>query len=222
MFDALPTAKHHWIYSMVSLQIPKTGSTSISKSLGQRSIFEKHKQLITQKFGRHPLYKGVFDLRHITPEHAYTIFGDKIRGFFSFAVKREPFSRTESAFLFGKKNKLGMIYGLDQDCSFEQFINFLFEKWEQKAQDVLILRRETEWTHSMVFRPTTILSFENLDSDWAKMLKDHHIDGLPNKLPRENVSDRSSLNVSWTPELKNKVYKIYEPDFDLLGYSYKY
>lgn len=222
MFDALPTAKRHWIYSMIALQIPKTASSSIAKCLSERNLLEKHKGLIHDRFSLDPLYRGVFDLRHLVPSHIFSVFGRQVFDFFSFAVKREPFSRIESAFLFGKRNKLGAIYGLNQDCSFEQFVNFLFEKWEQKAQDILILKRQVEWTHSSIFRPTTILSFENLDNNWAKMLKDYHIDGLPTKLPRENVSDRSSLNVSWTPELKDKVYKIYEPDFDLLGYFYKY
>jgi len=222
MFDALPTSKYKWVHSMIALQIPKTGSTSLSSVIGQRNLIQKHKQLFINKFQNHPLYRGTFDTRHAVPAHVYEVFSDKVRGFFSFAVKREPFSRIESAFAFGKKKKFGGLYGLKDDCSFEDFVNFLFERWQQNAQDILILKRETEWTHSSYFHPNRILSFENLSVDWRKMLEDYHIEGLPIELPRENVSDRASINFSWTPELRDKVYKIYEPDFDLLGYSYKY
>lgn len=222
MFDSLPVSNHRWVHSLISLQIPKSGSTSLQSAVGSRNLIEKHKSLFEKRYSNHPLFRGVFDLRHALPEHIISIFGDKARGFFSFAVKREPFSRIESSFLFGKKNNFGFLYGLKEDCSFEDYINFLFEKWQQNAQNILILKKETEWTHSNYFRPDRILAMENLSEDWRKMIDDYHIEGLPTELPRENVSDRKSLNFSWTPELKDKVYKIYEPDFDLLGYSYKY
>ena len=222
MFDALPVSSHRWVHSMIALQIPKTGSTSISSILKDRNLIEKHKNLFEKQYSNHPLFRGVFDVRHVLPNMIMEQFGDKARGYFSFAVVREPFSRTESSFLFGKKNNFGFLYGLKEDCSFEGYINFLFEKWQQNAQNILILKRETEWTHSSYSRPDRILAFENLSADWGKMIDDYHIEGLPAELPRENVSDRKSFNFSWTPELKDRVYKIYEPDFDLLGYFHKY
>ena len=84
-------------------------------------------------------------------------------------------------------------------------------------QDVLILKPQTTWTHSSVFRPTEILKLEELDKSWPKMLKDYNIQGLP-PLTRENAVDRSQP-IFWSKDSRDKVIKIYDQEFDLLEYS---
>lgn len=217
MFSPISTCESKWIHSLIALQIPKTASTSISHCLGNRNLIEKHRGLFQETFGRNPLYKGIFDLRHCVPKHIFSILGRQVYDYFSFAVVRNPFQRIESAYLFGRKMKLHEVYGLPEDCLFEQFVDFLYESWEANRQDVLILKPQTTWTHSSVFRPTEILKLEELDKSWPKMLKTYEIRGLP-PLTRENATDRSQP-LPWAKDSRDKVVKIYESEFDLLGYS---
>lgn len=216
VFDALPVCQQKWIHSMFFLSIPKTASTSVSSCLEDRNLIHKHRGLIQQRFGKHPLYRGVFDLRHLLLSQCFEIFGRQMYEFFSFSVKRNPFSRLESAFSFGKKMKLAKFYGLEQDSSFEDFVNFLFEAWESGRQDILVLRQQVEWILYGDFKITEVLSFEEIQKDWAKMLKTYSINGFPAEIPWENRSKKK--DVSWSKALKNKVEKIYSKDFELLGY----
>lgn len=217
MFSPISTCKSKWIHSLIALQIPKTASTSISRCLGSRNLIEKHRGLFQETFGRNPLYKGVFDLRHCVPEHVFNILGRQVFDYFSFAIVRCPWRRIESAYLFGRKMKLHHVYGLPEDCSFEQFVDFLYESWETGRGDVLILKSQTCWTHSSAFRPTEVLKLEELEKSWPQMLKDYGIEGLP-PLTKENATDRSQP-LPWTKDSRDKVIKMFEPEFDLLGYS---
>ena len=217
MFSPISTCENKWIHSLIALQIPKTASTSVSRCLRNRNLIEKHRGLFQETFGRNPLYKGVFDVRHAIPEHVFNILGRQVFDYFSFTIVRNPWWRVESAYLFGRKMKLHGVYGLPEDCSFKQFVDFLYESWEANRQDVLILKPQTTWTHSAAFRPTEILRLEELEKSWPQMLKTYGIQGLP-PLTRENVTDRSQ-SLPWTKSTRDKIVKIYESEFDLLGYS---
>jgi hypothetical protein len=217
MFSPISTCESKWVYSFIALQIPKTASSSIAKCCGSRNLIQKHRGLFQETFGRNPLYKGVFDVRHVIPEHIFSLIGRQVYDYFSFAIVRNPFHRIESAYLFGRKIKLHGVYGLPEDCSFEQFVDFLYESWEANRQDVLILKPQTTWTHSAVFRPTEILKLEELEKSWPQMLKTYGIRGLP-PLTRENVTDRSQ-SLPWNKASRSKVIEMFESEFDLLGYS---
>lgn len=209
MFDVLPTSKHKWIHSMIALQIPKTGSTSLSSILADRNLIQKHKQLFINKFQNHPLYRGTFDVRHAVPAHVYEVFSDKVRGFFSFAVVREPQSRLASAYNFGKSQKMWKTYGLDENISSDEFISWLWNNKERR--DILILLEQVNWTHSDFFRPTEIIKFEDLQGGWERMLDKHHIEGLPRALPRLNKSEGSKQIFS--KESIDKIRQMYSQDY---------
>jgi len=216
MFDCIPTCQQKWIHSMYFLQVPKTATSSISLALADRNLIHKHRGLLQERFAKHPLYRGVFDVRHIPLSQCFEIFGRQMYNFFSFAVKRNPFSRLESAFFFGKENKLAGLYGLDGDSSFEDFVNFLFDSYEANRQDILILKPQVEWVFYGDFQVTEIIPFENIQVSWAKMLKQYSINGLPAELPWKNRSEKKYIE--WPKDLKNKVEKIYSKDFEVLGY----
>lgn len=209
MFDVLPAAKHRWIHSMIALQIPKTGSTSLSTVIGQRNLIEKHKSLFVNKFQNHPLYRGTFDVRHAIPAHVHEVFSDKVRGFFSFAVVREPQSRLASAYNFGKSQKMWKTYGLDENISSDEFISWLYSNRERR--DILILLEQVNWTHSNFFRPTEIIHFEDLQGGWERMLDKHHIEGLPRTLPHANKSEGSKQIFS--KESIDKIRELYRLDY---------
>lgn len=201
---------------MYFLQAPKTATTSISLALGDRNLIHRHRGLLQERFLKHPLYRGVFDTRHIPLSQCFEMFGRQMNDFFSFAVKRNPFSRLESAFSFGKESGLAGVYGLDSDSSFEYFINFLFDSYEENRQDILVLKPQVEWMVYGDFQVTEIIPFEDIQASWAKMLKKYSINGLPAELPWKNRSQKG--NISWPKDLKNKVEKIYSKDFEVLGY----
>lgn len=217
MFDVIPLCEQKWVHSCIALQIPKSASTSISRCIGERNLVQKHHGLFQSTFGKNPLYKGVFDTRHVSPPEVFRIFGPQVFDYFSFAITRNPFERISSAWRFGRKMKLHGVYGLPEDCSFEQFVDFLYESWEAGRGDILILKPQTCWTHSSAFQPTEILKLEELEKSWPRMLKTYGIEGLP-PLTKENATDRSQP-LPWIKDSRDKVIKMFEPEFDLLGYS---
>lgn len=209
MFDSLPASNHRWIHSMIALQVPKTASTAINSILNNRNLIEKHRQLFEQKYLKNSLFRGTFDIRHVTPQMITEQFGDKARGYFSFAVVREPQSRLASAYNFGKSQKMWKTYGLDEDITSDEFVSWLYSNRQRK--DILILLPQTTWTMSDFFRPTEILLFERLQQDWEAMLDKHHIEGLPRTLPHANKSEGSKQIFS--KESIDKIRELYRLDY---------
>lgn len=202
VFDALPVCQQKWIHSMFFLSIPKTASTSISSCLGDRNLIHKHRGLIQQRFGKHPLYRGVFDLRHLIPPHIENVFGRQVLEFFSFCVIRNPAERILSSFAFGKAKELWKVYdGLSSNTTLTEYIDWLYKNRHRK--DILILLPQTTWAHNNVF-PVEVLRFENLSNSWQSMLEKHQIKGLP-PLPHENKSQHKDYREEISGESLKKV-----------------
>ena len=183
MFDSLPACKQKWIYSMFALQIPKTATTSIQSASGERNLIYKHRGLIAEKFGKHPLYRGVFDPRHLIPQHVLEIFGKQVFEFLSFCVIRDPIQRIISSYFFGREKKLHFAYGLPENTTFDEYIRWLYKNKNDK--NILILLPQNTWANNGIF-PVEILRFENLQQEWKNFLQKHQIKGLPETLPWEN------------------------------------
>jgi hypothetical protein len=216
MFDFLPTSSKPWIHSFYSLQIPKTASSSIAKVCGERNLIQKHQSSINKRFGSHPLYRGVFDTRHLIPEHCFQVFGQQVFDFFSFAVVRHPADRILSSYYFGRDKKLWTVYGLPEATTLDEYVDFLWKNRSKK--DVLILLPQTIWTHSIFFRPQ-ILRFESLANDWNNMLLTHDIKGLPSELPHENKSKHKDWREEFSKESLKKILDLFQDDYKLLQYD---
>lgn len=215
MFDALPTAKRHWIHSLFFLEIPKSASSSLHDLLGPRNLLEKHKGLLHNKFSSHPLFKGHFDTRHATPEMIRSVFSNQVNEFFSFAVSRCPVDRLASSYFFGKENKLWKLYNLPENISADSYVNWLYKSKKEGRQDILILLEQVTWTHSNIFRPTEILRFETLSLDWKSMLKKYDIKGLSDTIPHLNASKRVKEQI-FSKESLSKIKELYSRDFEFL------
>jgi len=200
--DSLPICKQKWVWSFFALQIPKCGTTSIQKACGQRNLVEKHRSIIENKYQNHPLYRGVFDVRHCTPEHLISIFGRQVFDFFSFCCVRNPAERILSSFSFGKAKELWKVYnGLSSNTTLSEYISWLHKNRHRK--DILILLPQVTWADNRIF-PVEILRFENLQEDWRDMLKKHQINGLPDSLPHENKSQHKD----WREEISGENLKM--------------
>lgn len=184
---------------MLFLQVPKCATTSISKAIGQRNLIEKHRKLIEEKYQKHPLYRGVFDVRHVLPVHCASIFGRQVLEFFSFCCVRQPIERIVSSYYFGREKKLHSVYGLPENTTLDSYIDWLYVN--RKRKDVLILLPQTTWSHNNIF-PVEVLKFEKLKESWAEMLKKHQINGLP-PLPHENKSQHKD----WREEISGENLK---------------
>ena len=215
-FDFLPEAKQKWIFSLIYLRIPKTASSSIISCLNDRNLIWKHRGLFAEKLQKLPIYKGVFDTTHATPAEIYSIFSKQALEYFSFTVVREPVQRLISAFFFGKQKKLWPIYNLPENCTFEEFVDFLYQAKEAGRSDILILRPQVDWADSQPFKPTAILKFETLSNDWRQMIERYNISGLPKVLPHENKSQKEKITIS--AATRKLILTIYEKD-RILGYD---
>ncbi len=200
MFDSLPVCQQKWVYSFFFLQVPKTATTSISSICGERNLVEKHRGLIQDRFAKHPLYRGIFDIRHALPEHLYAIFKSQVWEFLSFCFVRNPIERIVSSYYFGNQNHLNYVYGLLDNISLDGYVQWLYEN--RRRKDVLILLPQVTWAKNNIF-PVEILRFENLSKNWADFVKKHKIN-LPTTLPHENKSQHKD----WREELSAESLKM--------------
>jgi len=202
MVDQLPVCNQKWIHSFFALQIPKTASSSIQATVGDRNLISKHRGLIAQKFSKHPLYRGIFDTRHLLPQHCVEVFGRQVFEFFSFCCVRNPAERILSSFSFGKAKELWKVYdGLSSNTTFSEYVTWLYKNCHRK--DILILLPQTTWADNGIF-PVEILRFERLKQDWAEMIKKRQIQGLSDSLPHENQSQHGD----WREEISAENLKM--------------
>lgn len=194
MFDGLPECQQKWVWSFFALQIPKCASSSIQAATGERNLIHKHRELIDARFGKHPLYKGVFDRRHVIPEHLYSVFKSQVWEFLSFCFIRNPIDRIVSSYYFGREKKLHGVYGLSENIDLNSYVKWLYENRQRK--DILILLPQTTWAANSIF-PVEILRFEQLQQDWADFLNKHKIQGLPAEIPWGNkTKDKKNEDLS--------------------------
>lgn len=193
-FDGLPVCQQKWVYSFFFLQVPKTATTSISSICGERNLVEKHRRLVQDRFGKHPLYRGIFDIRHCTPEHLFQIFKGQVWEFLSFCVIRDPIQRLISSYYFGREKKLHGVYGLPESTTLDEYVRWLYNN--KKRRDILILLPQKTWAANNIF-PVEILRFETLQQSWADFLNKHQIQGLPAEIPWENkTKDKKNEDLS--------------------------
>lgn len=159
---------------------------------------------------------------HLTAEYVKSCLGDSYLDKFSFSVTRHPYSRLLSAYNFARQGQTqhGAIsnpqfYQLPVFNTFESFI----ENWLIK-QDLRSLDRIFWPQYFFVFKDNVSLvdalfKVENLDQ-----LEEKLTELLGKKVHFEKIN-RSTYkqDISYSRELKNLIYNIYQKDFDLLGYQ---
>ncbi len=185
-------------YKTIFIHIPRTAGVSISKAL----------------FGN--LAGG-----HLNYKAYERIFSPRvIKKYFVFTFVRHPYSRLCSAYSFLKAGGFN-----DFDKEFSQKYLKEFDSFERFVLEFLNLKTIYSYPHFIPqyefllnsknqIEVDFIGKFENLDKDFelvARKLK------IKTQLPHLNQSPRK--NCSFTKEIKQKIYTLYQQDFLLFDYK---
>jgi hypothetical protein len=199
-------------YRFLYYRIPKTASTSLSQGLDP----------YLYKFSK-PMYYAFNDYAdgHYTPTESLKIFerlGFQIpiyKNFTSLMVTRHPYTRINSLYNYSKLSLEDR-----QLKTFDCFLDVLGARANNDSQALILLKRRVYdsqllWTNDQNAVNLTIIKYENLNEiDIASILKVPKL-----SLSKENVGIKYNCESQLTPHQKEKIYSIYEEEFDT--YSYK-
>jgi len=195
---------HKW--RTVFVQVPKNASTSIHQTLSNQ----------TDEAHDHDLYIEV--ISNNDPE--------LIESYFSFGVVRNPYDRFVSCYEYFKDPE----HSWQWDFTFEELVNKLYDRgrYFYTTEDRHWWPQHRFLGIKKILLVDKIIKYENLDLEWPEIVKEISKSTPPsfslpmNVLPKNNVTNSRS-NRKWqdyyTPELKEKVYWLYEKDFELYGYE---
>lgn len=207
-----------WVWSMIFVRIPKNASTSIYNHLGDLNLIHKHKKEF-DRFLNDKTYRNWFSPTHAKPNEISLVMGNMIRNYMSFAVVRNPWDRAISMYEFALKNDLGKLYNMDTKMTFAEFCELMLLKYEQQDKQFIAIHDQSSWLEGM-FCPNFVLRFENLKTDFEKMLKDCDINHVSPNLPHENSSKRGHYHDYFDFKSRRTVEKIFERDIDTFKYKY--
>lgn len=205
-----------WIRHLIFYRIPKNASTSLYHHLGDFNMIKKNEQLFKEK-ANFKLYRGLFDPTHAKPYEVYNIFRSQMKNFFSFCVVRNPWDRAISMYHFALKENLGKVYNIHEKLSFEDFCNLL--KDHQDNPYFIATHKQVEWIQGD-YGPEVILRFENLNIEFANMLKDYDISHISPNIPHKNSTNHKIYTEYYNDKSKKIIANVFEKDIDTLKYTF--
>jgi hypothetical protein len=208
--------KNRLIYHLIFYRIPKNASTSLMHKLKNYNLIKKYEDSF-KKLADKKLYKDFFDPTHAKPEEVYNVFKTSVYQYFSFCVVRNPWDRVVSMYHFAQKEQLYRLYNFTQKPSFDSFCNILNERKDDKY--FIATNKQIEWLDGKC-KPEVILRFENLQKEFAEMLKEYGISHISPILPHVNSTKHSHYKDYYTPETKKIIANIFEEDIDTLKYTF--
>ena len=138
------------------------------------------------------------------------------KSIFKFAFVRNPFDRLASCFRHViKKGSFQKIQGddrLSREMSFESFVDVI-ENTEIQNMDIHFRPQHTFFPEA----PDYIGRFEDLSQDFAEVCHKIGIKGA--ELRHENKTDKIDFKKYYNKQTANKVFKIYQKDFELFNYE---
>lgn len=159
---------------------------------------------------------------HLKAEYVQQQLGVNYKEKYSFSVSRNPYDRLVSAYNFARQGetKHGAITnpGFYQSSVFETFESFV-ENWLVK-QDLNQLDPVFQPQHLFVFKDKKCLVDELFKVERMEKLEGK-LSSLLEKSVRFKKKNQSTYKkrIEYSPELKNKVYQLYQKDFELFGYG---
>jgi hypothetical protein len=205
-----------WILHLLFYRIPKNASTSISDHLGYLNLIKKHEKRFIDQADK-KLYRGWFDPTHAKPNEVYSVFKREMANYFSFCIVRNPWDRAVSMYHFSLKNKLGSLYGLSNDLTFEEFCELLLDRKDDRY--FIASHNQTEWMEGF-FPPKVHLRFENLKEDFGQMLKDYNISHISSDFPHKNATNHKKYTEYYNTNTKSLIKQVFEKDIDTLKYTF--
>jgi chondroitin 4-sulfotransferase 11 len=169
----------------------------------------------------HELYtRDIPSFGHVYPRFFPTKYRSKLRAFV-----RNPYDRAVSAYFFMKKG------GFNQNKQYMELVApyDTFEKWVLHG----LKKKYTHWKEKYYAMETTILQSEWLvDEEGTQIIPDSQI-GRFESLAKDvhrllgfelTFHQNKTEHLPWpqyytNPDVRHKVYQLYQPDFDRLGYS---
>ena len=202
--------KHRYVF----VQLPRTGTTSIG-----RELVEKYDGQRMRNFERHVTYDRFF--RHATEEE---------KQYFVFSCIRNPLDKTASLYFKyksdhhayldpKKKRRENILVGAVRKRQFKyvqkeraSFASFL-EKFFKLPYD--------DWSCLSHDKFDSIVRFENIDADFAEVLKKLNIE-QEGSLPKSNrtAKDANSYLEVYTPDIRRHAMWIFAPYMVRWGYEF--
>ena len=205
-----------WVFHLLFYRIPKNASTSISEHLGQFNLIKKHEKRFHELADK-KLYRGWFDPTHAKPNEAYNVFKREMANYFSFCIVRNPWDRAVSMYHFSLKNDLGRLYGIKTDMTFEVFCELL--KDYENDPYFIASHKQTQWMEGF-YPPKVHLRFENLQEEFALMLKQNNISHISPEIPHKNSTSHKFYQDYYNNNTKEIIKQVFEKDIDVLKYTF--
>jgi hypothetical protein len=214
----VPPFTGQWIHHFIFVRIPKNASSSLYNHVGPFNLIYKHQSKFLKNLNNKQ-YKNFFDPTHAKPEEIKNILPVNVNDYFSFAVVRNPWDRFISMYGFMHKLKLWELYGYKNPFSFEEFCDFVLERFKENDQHFFPTQNQVEWLDG-AFKVKKILFFENIQQDFEDMLKEKNMNHINPKLPHLNSCDHKNYREYYTDKTKSLVEEIFKKDLDTFDYKF--
>ena len=156
-----------------------------------------------------------FDHQHVTQKFARYFVdyaGLRIDNYYEFVFVRNPYDRLVSLWTY--TNTMGP---LNLRCSLDAFINELLEKQTKRSTNN-IYDPQVTWTTEPLTKNLHIFRYEEIDKAWAELVSALDLGDV--ELPVVNTSRyEGEFAVTLSEEQRDKIYQIYQEDFETLGYK---
>ena len=188
----------------------------MSEHLGQFNLIKKHEKRFHQLADK-KLYRGWFDPTHAKPNEVYNVLKREMANYFSFCIVRNPWDRAVSMYHFSLKNDLGRLYNIKTEMTFEVFCELL--KDYEDDPNFIASHKQIQWMEGF-YPPKEILRFENLQEDFAQMLKQYNISHIAPELPHKNSTSHKFYQDYFNSNTKQIIKQVFEKDIDVLKYTF--
>lgn len=194
-------------YKCIFLHIPKTAGLAVSKTL----------------FGSH-------GPSHLNYDWFVQNFGmQTVRAYYKFTFVRNPWDRLHSAYFFLKKggiNEENAMFAQQHLSHINSFEQFVMEWLDEESVD-------SYWHFIPQYKfitssnnPDKIMAdfvgrFEHLDTDFNIVANNLGLKDVKLKHVNSNSEKVSTYITDYTPEMIDKVAKLYQQDVKLLGYQFR-
>jgi hypothetical protein len=210
---------------LIFIHIPKTGGTSVEKSIGTTSLENLYSERrclysapeILEKFESTEQNKIKFITpQHLTASQLKTVVGDKLfASYQKFTIVRNPFDRLVSEYRYVISDNGNMHQKLFRNLSFNEFVNksLSLPNFARYAVFDNHLTPQVEFIDPLrASKKFKIFKYEEIENvfEWLNV--------EPLWLRKSN--NRKPWEEYYTTELKELVYNFYKEDFKKFDYPY--